>query len=74
MKRNTTIEGQLEIDHERGVIYFHSNTGQTSLRICRLPHPIPKDRSLDISYMFGCNWNEKGKNENHSNRPDGIRK
>lgn len=36
----TKFDGQLEIDHERGVIYFHSNTGQTLLRICSLPHPI----------------------------------
>ena len=68
MKHNTTIEGELEIDHERGVIYFHSNTGQAKLRICRLPCPIPKDRSLDIIHMFGCDWNKEVKNENHSNR------
>ena len=31
------IEGQLEIDHERRVIYFHSaKDGSTRLRICRI--------------------------------------
>ena len=35
------IAGQLEIDKERGVIYFHSGeTGITLLRVCNLPRPI----------------------------------
>jgi hypothetical protein len=34
--------GQLEIDSNRGVIYFHSVHGVTLLRICSLPKPIPK--------------------------------
>lgn len=62
--------GELEIDHERGVIYFHAYTGQTMLRICRLPTPIPKvpyndDGTwpdwgmLDITHMVGANWKEK---------------
>ena len=39
----TKIEGQLEIDHERGVVYFHANdTGWTVLRICQLLQ-IPKN-------------------------------
>jgi len=38
----TIIEGQLEIDHERGVIYFHNNEGYTTLRICNLQTPIPR--------------------------------
>jgi len=38
----TTIEGHLEIDHERGVIYFHNNEGYSTLRICNLPKPIPR--------------------------------
>jgi len=38
MSQNQKFDGQLEIDHERGVIYFHSGkTGQTLLRISRLP-------------------------------------
>ncbi len=57
-----TFEGQLEVDSERGVIYFHSNdTGTTLMRICRLPTPIPlpevgKSMSLDISHMVGTDW------------------
>lgn len=37
----TKIQGELEIDHERGVIYFHNDEGYTTLRICQLPKPIP---------------------------------
>ena len=37
------IEGQLEIDTNRGVIYFHSNeTGSSVLRICGLKD-LPND-------------------------------
>jgi len=64
-----TIDGQLEIDQDRGVIYFHSfNTGITALRICQLPTPIPDPRwiitngeaskegkQLDIIHLFGVN-------------------
>lgn len=36
------VNGQLEIDIDRGVIYFHNvNTGTTLLRICKLK--IPED-------------------------------
>ena len=49
--KTTKISGQLEIDHDRGVIYFHSGTlGITLLRICRLPTPIPKGSMIDIAY------------------------
>ena len=61
--------GQLEVDHERGVVYFHSDdelTGKlgivTLLRICQLPKPIPRDTALDITYGYGTNWG-KGNNE-----------
>ena len=52
------IEGQLEIDHQRGVIYFHAKkTGSTLLRICSLPKPIPQDRHLDVTARDAiCNW------------------
>jgi len=57
-------QGILEIDEDRGVIYFHLSNGKiieklgvvTILRICRLPKPIPNDRMLDITHMIGCNW------------------
>jgi hypothetical protein len=60
----TKISGQLEIDHNRGVVYFHANDPKiidtfgtaTPLRICRLPIPIPPNCSLDITHMTGCNW------------------
>lgn len=59
----TTIKGELELDHDRGVIYFHSYvTGQSVLRVCRLPIPIPNptdengNNLLDITHMQGVNW------------------
>jgi hypothetical protein len=55
--------GELEIDEERGVIYFHFNNEKnalkigaaTLLRVCSLPKPIP-EKALDITHMKGCNW------------------
>ena len=60
----TRIPGELEIDHERGVIYFHCSevadiekmNGQTALRISQLPAPIPEGRCLDITHMRQTNW------------------
>ena len=40
----TKIEGYIEIDHERGVIYFHNKLGYTTIRICGLPSPIPRPK------------------------------
>lgn len=64
MAINQKFDGcQLEIDNQRGVIYVHGQNGQTLLRICRLPKPVPEisgDRSLlDITHMYGCNWDLK---------------
>jgi hypothetical protein len=57
---STKIKGELEIDSERGVIYFHAMQGQfkgvTLMRICRLPAPIPVDKQLDITFDYGCDW------------------
>ncbi len=48
-----TIKGELEIDQERGVIYFHAYEGNlkglSQLRISQLPTPVPTRRFLDIS-------------------------
>lgn len=59
----TTIRGELQIDHDRGVIYFHNEvTGCTILRIGHLPRPIMdiyasrNEHLLDIIHMHGCNW------------------
>jgi hypothetical protein len=57
-------EGVLQIDFNRGVIYFHSSaTGCTLLRICRLPTPIPVPRDvlpemIDITHMHGVSYAE----------------
>jgi hypothetical protein len=39
--------GEIEIDLQRGVVYFHSATGITLLRICRLKFPAGYDPQLD---------------------------
>ena len=39
--------GEIEIDLNRGVVYFHSATGRTLLRICRLKFPNGYDPQLD---------------------------
>jgi len=54
------FKGTLEIDHARGVIYFHAEEGPLAgtslLRISCLP-PIPiLDGLLDITHMHGVNW------------------
>lgn len=64
--QNTILNGQLEIDHDRGVIYFHLTDEAevkerqvvTALRIYQLPRPIPEiqGRMLDITHMYGCDW------------------
>jgi hypothetical protein len=57
-----TYRGLLEIDPERGVIYFHDESkGITLLRICSLPKPIPIPEiyTLDVTHMVGANWNDE---------------
>ena len=57
------IFGQLEIDHLRGVVYFHASGlktiarfgAQTLLRICQLP-VIPENKVIDISHMHGVSY------------------
>lgn len=47
-------DGVLEIDHERGVIYFHDNSnGSTLLRICRLGKIEENITHIDITHMYG---------------------
>jgi len=61
------IKGELEIDSERGVIYFHTNDEAevdrcntvTILRICRLPTPVPSHQQLDITFGHGINWGKQ---------------
>ena len=77
------IDGQLEIDQERGVIYFHStHTGITLLRICSLPIPIPDPRwiitngdikqigrMLDITHLYGADWGKDIENHYRMSKP-----
>jgi hypothetical protein len=59
VKQNTNtikLDGQLEIDVDRGVLYFHSNvTGTSTLRICGLNIPSKflanKIDSIDIAIV-----------------------
>ena len=39
--------GEIEIDLHRGVVYFHSATGLTLLRICNLSFPKNFDPQID---------------------------
>jgi hypothetical protein len=42
--------GELEVDTDRGVVYFHdSTTGMTRLRICRLGNMPPDLEQIDIT-------------------------
>ena len=63
--RKKIFKGELEVDHDRGVIYFHLANAKdvktlgttTLLRICRLPKiPFPLGEALDITHMIGCSW------------------
>ncbi len=67
--KNTTLMGQLEIDHDRGVIYFHLSSEAdmdklnmvTPLRIYSLPKPIRQftgagGDELDITIGVGVSW------------------
>jgi hypothetical protein len=51
--------GEIEIDCTRGVVYFHSATGNTILRICNLKIPDSFDPAidlLDITHMVGASY------------------
>lgn len=58
----TELLGTLEIDHERGVIYFHAHDpigfiGVTVLRICSLPPiPGPLKGMIDLTHMRGVTY------------------
>jgi len=39
--------GEIEIDLRRGVVYFHSETGITLVRICNLKFPEKFDPQID---------------------------
>lgn len=48
-----TINGYLEVDIKRGVIWFNSDQGKCVLRVCRLGE-IPHDfEHIDITHMHG---------------------
>jgi hypothetical protein len=55
---STYINGMLQIDHERGVIYFHANGEDSDINLCPTPlricglgkieYPL-NDRQVDIT-------------------------
>jgi hypothetical protein len=54
------VDGQLEIDTDKGIIYFHAaktgRTGRTIMRICRVPYLSnfnPQLDVIDITHMVG---------------------
>ena len=53
------IEGVLELDLERGVLYFHSSEGRTVLRVCRLPKVNEPPVAIDITHMRGVSYERK---------------
>jgi len=67
-RKVTQITGTLEIDHERGVVYFHSSIYgmkkgalPTPLRICGLgtiEHPLG-DRQIDVTIRDKEVWVQK---------------
>lgn len=62
-----SYKGILEVDHERGVIYFHCSEKKviqemgsiTLLRICRLKTPIPENNLIDVTVGVGVNFFKK---------------
>lgn len=57
-----TYKGTLEIDVERGVIYFHdSKTGVTKLRICGLTDLRTDGDLIDITSMEKFLYPKKAK-------------
>ena len=60
----TKTNGQLEIDHTRGVIYFTSyKTGQTLLRICRVGAIPIHVEFIDLTHMNGVSFVQPEKTE-----------
>ena len=68
-----TIEGQLEVDPARGVIWFHHDGG-TKLRICGIPTPLPDlreyDGHVDVIYpaKYGIMKVSNANNQDNRNR------
>ena len=60
------FQGELEIDRDRGVIYFHLSSekdiarlqAHTLLRICSLPAIPVLNGMLDITHMQGLSWKQ----------------
>lgn len=64
----TKFDGTIEIQHDRGVIYFTSHGRGCIFKISRLPTPIPRvdttplnsqlveSRQLEIVHMTGTDW------------------
>lgn len=48
-----TIKGELEIDHVRGVVYFHDEKGKTVLRICQLGKMKKDVKYIDVTLAIG---------------------
>lgn len=55
-RSNGQIRGYLQIDRDRGVIYFHSLEGRSLLRICRLPKVPDNVEMIDITHMYGVSY------------------
>jgi hypothetical protein len=57
----TTIRGELEIYHDRGVIYFHNEvTGCNILRLQGLPRPIPEHFNGKEEFLMDFRFTKAG--------------
>ena len=62
---------RLEIDRKRGVVYvYDATTGETLLRVCRLPLPMPENVGLiDVTNGIGSSYSPKAVIETGSAEP-----
>lgn len=76
----TEIKGTLEIDHERGVIYFHAEPDEheriqqiTVMRVGGLPRPVPSVVGFQLDLQMGLAQNGRRLNPARVNwRGDGV--
>jgi hypothetical protein len=76
----TEIKGTLEVDHERGVVYFHVDPEEvarvkqaTALRIGGLPRPVPSLVGFQMDVNMGLGFEGQVMSQPRANwRGDGV--
>lgn len=56
-------EGVLEVNYNRGVIYFHNSKGETTLRVCGVPREVLDKRLIDVMDVRHSLTNKTGKDK-----------